>query len=167
MRNSNAGWSKERGSRHSERQGHFSRGSCAHRMNETQNRIRIREPVKTAARTDTVAGIRLNRCGMIDDRAQRRKNRRMRPVTQVAMRSAYRQPSHHHAQQPRGCAGCGFDGWLHSRIILPQVHRRRSVAFRDSLWIAPEWRLDLTEFLQFIFRVFYTLPVPFSRSVRQ
>ena len=120
MRNSNAGWSKERGSRHSERQGHFSRGSCAHRMNETQNRIRIREPVKTAARTDTVTGIRLNRCGMIDDRMQGRKNRRMRPVTQIAMWRVYRQPRNHHAQQPGSYAGCSFDGGLHSRIILPQ-----------------------------------------------
>jgi hypothetical protein len=90
-------------------------------MNETQNRIRIREPVKTAARTDTVTGISLNRCGMmIDDRVQRRKNRRMRPVTQVAMRRAYRQPRHHQAQQPRSYAGRGFDGRLHSIIILRQ-----------------------------------------------
>ena len=87
---------------------------------ETQHRIRIREPVKSAARTDTVTGIRLNRCGMIDDRVQRRKNRRMRPVTQIAMRRAYRQPRHHHAQQPGSYAGCGFDDWLHFRIILRQ-----------------------------------------------
>ena len=76
--------------------------------------------MKSAARTYTVTGIRLNRCGMIDDRVQRSKNRRMRPVTQVAMRRAYRQPRHHHAQQPGSYAGCGFDGRLHSRIILPQ-----------------------------------------------
>jgi hypothetical protein len=34
-------------------------------MNETQNRIR--EPVKSAARTDTVTGIPFNRRGMIND----------------------------------------------------------------------------------------------------
>jgi hypothetical protein len=53
-------------------------------------------------------------------KVQRRKSRRMRPVTQVAMRRAYRQPRHHHAHQPGSYAGCGFDGRLHSRIILPQ-----------------------------------------------
>jgi hypothetical protein len=105
-------------------------------MNETQHWIRIREPVKSAARTDTVTGIRLNWCGMIDDQMQRRKNRRMRPVTQIAMRRAYRQPRHHHAKQPGSYAGCGFDGRLHSRIILPQgiaevIRGRSEIRFRS------------------------------------
>jgi hypothetical protein len=122
--------------RHSTRRGHFSRTSCAYGMNETQNWIRIREPVKSAARTDTVTGIRLNWCGMIDDQMQRRKNRRMRPVTQIAMRRAYRQPRHHHAKQPGSYAGCGFDGRLHSRIILPQgiaevIRGRSEIRFRS------------------------------------
>ena len=56
---------------------------------------------------------------MIDDRVQRGKSRRMPPVTQVAMRRAYRQPRHHHAQQPGSYADGDFDGRLHSRIISP------------------------------------------------
>jgi hypothetical protein len=36
------------------------------------------------------------------------------------MRRAYRQPRHHQAQQPRSYAGRGFDGRLHSVIILRQ-----------------------------------------------
>jgi hypothetical protein len=77
------GRSEERGVRHSTRRGHFNQISGAYGMNETQNWIRIREPVKSAARTDTVTGIRLTWCRMIDDQMHRRKNRRMRPITQI------------------------------------------------------------------------------------
>jgi hypothetical protein len=133
------GRSEERGVRHSTRRGHFNRISCAYGMNETQNWIRIREPVKSAARTDTITGTRLTWCRMIDDQMQRRKNRRMRPITQIAMRTAHRQPRHHHAQQPGSYAGRGLDGRLHYRIILPQgIAEGDRWAFRDSFWIAPD-----------------------------
>jgi hypothetical protein len=114
------GRSEERGVRHSTRRGHFNQISGAYGMNETQNWIRIREPVKSAARTDTVTGIRLTWCRIIDDQMHRRKNRRMRPITQIAMGRTYRQPRHHHAQQPDSYAGRRLDGRVHSRIILPQ-----------------------------------------------
>src|ERR1700688_70545 len=41
-------------------------------------------------------------------------------IAEVAMGRAYRQPGKHHAQQPGSYAGGGFNGTLHSTIIIPR-----------------------------------------------